>query len=78
MALRHAGRWAFENLGSLPLIGPVLRRYASHYERAGRSGKTSALTSSWESWSIKFSAEYYETKEKEKAAATMHYPRPAE
>jgi hypothetical protein len=36
------------------------------------------LTSSWESWSIKFSAEYYETKEKEKAAATMHYPRPAE
>jgi hypothetical protein len=78
--LSHAGCWAFENLGPLPLIGPVLRQYASHYESVRRDpGKTSArLTSLWASWSIKFSVEYYETKEKEKAAATMHYPRPAE
>jgi len=78
--LRRAACWAFDNLSALPLIGPVLREYASHYESVRRDpGKTSArLTSFWESWSIKFSAEYYEAKERKKAASAAQYPRPAE
>jgi hypothetical protein len=78
--VRQAAYWGFENLSPLPLIGPVVRQYASHYESVRRDpGKTSArLTSLWERLSIKCSAEYYEAKEKEKAANATQHPRPAE
>ncbi len=79
-AFGRAAYRAFEYLSALPLIGPILREYASCYENVPRgSGKTSArLTTLWESWSIRFSAEYYEAKEREKAASAVHYPRAAE
>ncbi|HEY7244810.1 MAG TPA: hypothetical protein VH678_13125 [Xanthobacteraceae bacterium] len=69
-ALRRAACWTFAHLSALPLIGPVLRDYASQYERVRQhSGKTTArLHRLWESWAIRFSAEYYEAKEREKSA----------
>jgi hypothetical protein len=69
--LRVAMTRTVEGLSWLPLIGPIVRRYAAHYEKAAQrpaellSEKTSKF---FQHWSIKFSAEYYEAKEKEEAA----------
>jgi hypothetical protein len=61
---------AFERLSGVRLIGPVIRKYASHSENAEqRNEKVSEkLGGVFKRWSIKFSAEYYEAKEREKAA----------
>jgi hypothetical protein len=54
-------------LSSLPLIGALVRRYATHYEGADPpnpkrlSEKTNEF---FARWSVKFSAEYYEAKDR--------------
>jgi hypothetical protein len=51
----------------LPLIGVIIERYATHYKNASerREEKLSArVRGFFARWSIKFSAEYYETREK--------------
>jgi hypothetical protein len=62
---------AVGGLSGVPFIGSIVTTYAAHYagveeERAGKpSGKVRAF---FERWSIKFSAEHYEAKEKGEAA----------
>jgi hypothetical protein len=60
-------------LSAAPLLGAIVRRYADHYDAANR--RPAALLSdrvagAVSRWSIKFSAEYYEAKEREEAAKT--------
>ena len=69
----HAVTLLFEALSRAPLIGPVMRRYAEHYEAVERRHEPAAKFSEkvggfFERWSIKFTAEYYEAKECEEAA----------
>jgi hypothetical protein len=62
-------RWTFSSLSNLLLIGPVLRSYAVHYaavEQRKAQKASERISSLYEEWSIKFSAEYYEAKEREK------------
>jgi hypothetical protein len=64
-------RWAFSSLSNVLLIGPVLRSYAAHYaavEQRKAQKASERIGSLYEEWSIKFSAEYYEAKEREKEA----------
>ena len=70
-ALRAATMQAVGGLSRVPLIGSIVTSYGAHYaavdqQRAERfSEQASGL---FERWSIKFSAEYYEAKEKTEAA----------
>jgi hypothetical protein len=69
--LRTIAAKAIAVLSSAPLLGPIVRNYADHYDAANR--RPAALLSdqvagALSRWSIKFSAEYYETKEREEAA----------
>ena len=60
---------------ALPLAGPVVRSYAAHYEHAGpeHPQKLSEQVSGFFSrWSIKFSAEYYEAKDRAEAEREKH------
>jgi hypothetical protein len=55
----------------VPLLAPIVARYAAHYDRVERGPpeKLSEKTARFfQRWSIKFSAEYYEAKEREEAA----------
>ena len=55
-------------LASIPLLGTIVRRYADYYDKAnqGRAELLSERMSGFYSrWSIKFSAEYYEARERE-------------
>jgi hypothetical protein len=75
MGIGHASRVAamlvVGGLSMIPLVGSIVRRYVVHYAAANRqpperfSDKARRL---FERWSIKFSAEYYEAKEKTEAA----------
>jgi hypothetical protein len=70
-ALHDAMSYAFERLSGLWLIGPVLRSYAFHYESVEQRKADKAseqLSGFFERWSVRFSAEYYEAKEREKGA----------
>ena len=66
-ASRAAMMRVVEGLSGVPLIGSIVTSYAAHYavadqQRAERfSEKVSGF---FERWSIKFSAEYYEAKER--------------
>ncbi len=70
-ASRAAMARTVEGLAKVPLIGSLVTSYAAHYDgvdqqRAERfSEKVGGF---FERWSIKFSAEYYEAKEKDEAA----------
>jgi hypothetical protein len=69
-AFRDAMSSIFERLSGAWLIGPLVSSYASDFQSVQqRHGKVSEkLGGVFERWSIKFSAEYYEAKEREKAA----------
>src|SRR5262249_39802923 len=61
-----------ETFSRIPLIGPIIRQYAVLYDRAGqrRAERLSErVRSFFERGSIKFSAEYYETKKDEPTRA---------
>jgi hypothetical protein len=62
-------RWAFTSLANVLLIGPVLRSYAAHYaavEQCKAQKTSDRMSGLFEEWAIKFSAEYYERREREK------------
>ena len=64
-------RSAFSLLSRVLLIGPVLRSYAAHYaavEQRNAQKTSERIGGLFETWSIRFSAEYYERKEREKEA----------
>jgi hypothetical protein len=53
------------------VIGPIIRNYEFHYRSASRLGGQTAsekLSGFYERWSVKFTAQYYEAKAREKAA----------
>jgi hypothetical protein len=80
-ALRGAAAWSgrtaravmtdmVEGLSVLPVIGRLVGSYAAHFERAEkhRAGKPSeTVRRFFERWSIKFSVEYYEARERDVA-----------
>lgn len=71
-ASRAAMTWTVEGLSRIPLICVIVTRYAAHYDGVDqqRAERVSEKVSGFfERWSIKFSAEYYEAKEKGEAAA---------
>ena len=67
-----ATRRAVEISSKVPVLGAIVTRYAAHYtevdERPG-TRLSEKIKGFFGRWSIKFSAEYYEAKEKEEAAA---------
>jgi hypothetical protein len=76
-ACRAAAAALFAALSRTRLLGPVLRSYAAQYDRIERpdAGPVSdRLRGFFQRWSIKFSAEYYEAKEREHAAAMAAAP----
>lgn len=57
-------------LASIPLFGPIVRRYADQYKQANRQAAkplSERLSDFYSRWSIKFSADYYEAREREDA-----------
>jgi hypothetical protein len=72
-AARDAIGSIIKHLSQFWLIGPIVQNYAAHYDRIEKQnvGEVSErVRGFFERWSIKFSAEYYEAKEREKAART--------
>src|SRR5262245_35610904 len=59
-------------LSRIPLVGSIVRSYAMHYEAAHRPHAakkfSQTLSELYARWMINFSAEYYETKDKDEAA----------
>ncbi len=67
-----------EGLSGAPLIGPLVRRYAEHYdavEQRHEAKLSDRMGGMLERWSIKFTPEYYEAKDK--APMTQPPPTPA-
>jgi hypothetical protein len=68
---RAALRPVFRLLAKVPLMGSVIRSYASHYDRAGAAPPqrlSQKIKAFFEKWEIKFTPAYYEAREKEHAA----------
>jgi len=65
--LRPVLRW----LTKVPLLGPVVRTYESHYDRAGAAPPqrlSQRVRAFLDRWEMKFTPAYYEAREKEGAA----------
>jgi len=58
-----------QGLAALPLIGPIVQRYQTHYEAAAEQESPQKLSERikgvYERWSTKLSVEYYEAKDAE-------------
>ena len=69
-ALREAMGGALKRLSQAPLIGPTANRWLGDFERVRppHVKASERLRRAFGKWSIKFSAEYYEAKEREEAA----------
>jgi hypothetical protein len=70
-AVRVATTRTVEGLARAPLIGAVVRSYAARYEDVGEQQPkklSEKVGGFFARWSIHFSAEYYEAKEREEAA----------
>jgi hypothetical protein len=70
-AARAAMTFTVEGLARVPLIGAIVRNYAARYEGAGERQPeklSEKVGGFFARWSIHFSAEYYEAKEREEAA----------
>jgi hypothetical protein len=70
-AAGDAIRWIIKHLSQAWLIGPIVQNYAAHYDRVEKQNVekvSERVRGFFGRWSIKFSAEYYEAKEREKAA----------
>ena len=71
MAWRASSR-TVDFLGRFPLFGGIVQRYTAHYDEANRTPalKLSERTRGFfQRWSVKFTAEYYQDKERKDAAA---------
>ena len=69
-----------EGLGKVPGIGAVLTRYAAQYDDVSEKAPTKLsekVRGFYGRWSIKFTAEYYEAKEREEAAKAAKGGAPA-
>jgi hypothetical protein len=67
--------WLVERLGKIPLFGGIVRRYEQHYEDVNRHPKpvvSERVSDFYARWSVKFTAKYYEDREREEAAAKGH------
>jgi hypothetical protein len=68
-AMRTMATRALRGLSKVPLIGPIIRHYQTHYEAAAEQESAHKLSERvngfFERWSIKFSADYYEAKDAE-------------
>jgi hypothetical protein len=66
-AMRSMATDTMQGLSGLPLAGPIIRRYQTHYGAAAEQESPEKLSENvkglFERWSIKFSAEYYEAKD---------------
>jgi hypothetical protein len=70
-AARAAATRTVAAASSLPLLGSVVRSYAAHYDGVGSAPAEKFSKQAggfFARWSIKFSAAYYEAKEREEAA----------
>ena len=68
--LRNIAAIAVALLASIPLFGAIVRRYADHYDEASERPAellSDRVSGFFSRWSLKFSAEYYEAKEREEA-----------
>jgi hypothetical protein len=66
--LRALAAGAVAVLSALPLFSGIVRRYREHYEEVSRQPSapfSDKVTDFFARWSIKFSPEYYEAKERE-------------
>ena len=65
--MRSMATDTMQGLSGLPLAGPIIRRYQTHYGAAAEQESPEKLSENvkglFERWSIKFSAEYYEAKD---------------
>jgi hypothetical protein len=79
-AFRAATRHAFESLSGVWLIGPVVKNCAAYCEsvrqRNAEEKASEKLRGFFARWSIKFSAEYYEAKERAIAAKAAYEKMP--
>jgi hypothetical protein len=69
--VRVATARAVEGLSRAPLVGAIVQSYAERYETKNRQRRerlSEKVRGVFARWSIKFSAEYYEAKEKAEAA----------
>jgi hypothetical protein len=70
--IRAVVRPAMRRLTKVPLLGPVVRTYESHYDRAGEAKPqklSQKIRAFFDRWEIKFMPSYYEAKEREKQDA---------
>ena len=70
-ATRAVVLWLVELLAAVPLFGGIVRRYEQHYEEVSRHPKppvSERVSGLYARWSVKFTAKYYEDKEREEAA----------
>ncbi len=70
-ASRTATVRAVEAWSNVPLVGAIVKSYAAHYEEAHRPHPekfSQAVRDFFARWSINFSAEYYEAKDRGEAA----------
>jgi len=71
-AIRVCASWLAHRFEKLPVVGPVFRTYAEHYDRdAGAPSLrlSERLKQFFKKWEIKFTPAYYEAKDAEKKAA---------
>lgn len=71
-AFRSMLHLATLQLAKVPVLGPVIRSYETHYESAEAAPPqrfSQKIKTFFQKWEIKFTPAYYEAKEKEKAAA---------
>jgi hypothetical protein len=63
-----------QGLAALPLIGPIIQRYQTHYEAAAEQESphkvSERIKGVYERWSTKLSVEYYEAKDADTSQAT--------
>jgi len=65
--VRNTAAKSVAALAAVPLLGAIVRRYADHYDEAARlpaAPLSDRARAFWARWSIKFTAEYYEPKER--------------
>jgi hypothetical protein len=66
-SIRAIATGMMQGLATLPLIGPIIQRYQTHYEAAAEQENPQKLSERikgvYERWSTKLSVEYYEAKD---------------
>src|SRR5262249_31921540 len=62
--------WLIELLSAVPLLGGIVRRYEAHYNAISQRPKlpfSERVSDFYGRWSVKFTAKYYEAREREEA-----------